>query len=174
MSMNLDPEQFNQLRRLLALKRHEQPHPRYFGQFSEQVIARIQAGEHGEEVTFWQQISFDAPWLQRLWAAFDTKPILAATVGVAACALLLSGVVLSDRTQGSDLAFPQGMVLPFDQHLAESPPASPVLATEAAIGLSSMNGLAVSEPRGSLFQQLERGRSERPFQATRVVFNPGN
>ena len=41
MSMNAEPENFDQLCRLLKLKRHESPPPRYFNDFSSQVIARI-------------------------------------------------------------------------------------------------------------------------------------
>jgi len=96
MSMYPDSENFDQLRRLLAVKRHEQPPLGYFHNFSPQVIARIRAGERAEPANAWARLFWDAPWLQRLWAAFETKPILAGAVGVACCALLLASVVLFD------------------------------------------------------------------------------
>ena len=98
MSMSEDTENFEQLRRLLALKRHEQPPPGFFNNFSRQVILRIQAGERGGEVTLLEQFSWEAPWLQRIWAALETKPILAGAFGLALCSLLIAGVVFADKT----------------------------------------------------------------------------
>ena len=96
MSMSQDTENFEQLRRLLALKRHEQPPPGYFNDFSRQVIVRIKAGERGEGGAFLERLLWEAPWLQRIWAALETKPILAGACGVAACGLLLMGVLYPD------------------------------------------------------------------------------
>ena len=73
MSMYPDSENFDQLRRLLAVKRHEQPPPGYFHNFSRQVIARIRAGERAEPANAWARLFWDAPWLQRLWAAFAPR-----------------------------------------------------------------------------------------------------
>ena len=82
MSMNQDTENFDQLRRLLALKRHEQPPPGYFNNFSSQVIARIKLGDEVRIGLFVERLLWEAPWLQRIWAALEAKPILA---GVLRC-----------------------------------------------------------------------------------------
>jgi hypothetical protein len=98
MSMSQDSQDFASLRRLLALKRHEQPPPGYFNDFSSQVIARIKAGDRGEEKAL-GRLFWEAPWLQRLWAALETKPILAGAFGTAVCALLIGGIVYSEKTE---------------------------------------------------------------------------
>jgi hypothetical protein len=96
MSMSQDSQDFTSLRRLLALKRYEQPPPGYFNHFSTQVIARIKAGEGAHESAL-GSLFWEAPWLQRLWAALETKPILASAFGAAVCVLLIGGVVYSER-----------------------------------------------------------------------------
>src|SRR5215469_12747680 len=91
------PDDFEQLRRVLALKRHEQPPPGYFHSFSHQVIVRIQAGELGDPVaeSFW---SFSGgSFLQRLWATLDARPVLAGAFGVAVCGFFVVGAFLSDN-----------------------------------------------------------------------------
>ena len=97
MSMNQDPENFDSLRRLLALKRYEQPPPRFFSDFSTQVIARIERGEAAERGLALESLLWDAPWLQRILAAFEAKPVLAGVFGVAICTLLISGVIYSEQ-----------------------------------------------------------------------------
>src|SRR5438094_5722 len=95
--MNPESQDFTQLRRLLALKRHEQPPPGYFNDFSGQVIARIRAGAPADRETGSERMVWEAPWLRRLWAAFETKPILAGAFGVLVCGLLLAGVIYSEQ-----------------------------------------------------------------------------
>lgn len=92
--MNPDSENFDSLRRLLALKRHEQPPPGYFNRFSREVIARIKAGESGGEMS-WQM-----PLWERLLGFFDVKPVFAGAFGMAVCALLISGVIASENSSG--------------------------------------------------------------------------
>src|SRR5712691_7763588 len=102
--MHPEQENFDSLRRLLALKRHEVPPPGYFHDFSGHVIARIRAGERPDRSGFWESLSWEAPWLQRIWGAFETKPILAGVLGMAVCGMLVSGVVYSQKPVRSDLA----------------------------------------------------------------------
>ena len=98
MSMYPDSQNFEQLRRLLALKRHEQPPPGYFNSFSAQVIARIKAGERGEDTSSLWQLFWEGNWLQKVWSAMESKPALAGAFGVMVCGLLLSGVIYSGTT----------------------------------------------------------------------------
>jgi hypothetical protein len=95
--MNQDNENFEPLCRLLAIKRHEIPPPGYFNDFSRQVIARIKAGERGDELGIVERFLWEAPWLQRVWAALEAKPILAGACSVAVCGLLIAGVIYSDK-----------------------------------------------------------------------------
>jgi hypothetical protein len=96
------PDDFEQLRRLLALKRHEQPPPGYFHGFSRQIIVRIQAGELGDqsEASFW---SFSGgSFIQRIWATLDARPVLAGAFGVAVCGFFVVGALLSDSAVARD------------------------------------------------------------------------
>src|SRR3954468_15863872 len=95
--MNPDSENFDSLRRLLALKRHEIPPPGYFDRFSRDVMARIKAGESGGT------IEVGASCFQRFAAMFDVKPIFAGAFGAAVCALVIAGITTSSEpaTQAS-------------------------------------------------------------------------
>src|SRR5689334_7299582 len=107
MSMYPDSENFEQLRRLLALKRHEQPPPGYFSNFSSQVCARIKAGERASDPGFFGLFS-NSYWLQRIWASLERQPVMAGALGMAACVFLLAGILYT--TEKSDM--PQQAYLP--------------------------------------------------------------
>lgn len=94
MSMIQDSENFEQLRRLLAVKRHEQPPPGYFHSFSREVIVRIKAGELGDSETKWW--AFDGSWLHWLWAGFERRPVLAGGVGLAFCGFFFAATLISE------------------------------------------------------------------------------
>jgi hypothetical protein len=101
MSMNMTPdhEDFHDLRRLLALKRHEQPPPGYFDRFSSEVIERIVAKQRLSERSLAERLfGPNAMWLRRLTARFQASPLLAGTFGATACALLVCGIVYSESS----------------------------------------------------------------------------
>ncbi len=74
--MQSSPENFESLQKLLRLKRHEHPHPRYFNDFSSRVIARIQAGEARVAPRWWEQFGI------------DLRAALTVGAGAAACVAL--------------------------------------------------------------------------------------
>jgi hypothetical protein len=58
--METEPNDFRDLRRLLALKRHECPPPGYFDRFSAKVVARLEAQRIHEATPLWRR------WLSEL------------------------------------------------------------------------------------------------------------
>jgi hypothetical protein len=76
--MGSPSDNFDSLQKLLRLKRHEQPPPRYFNDFSSRVIAGIERGENR------------ASWWERF--GIDLRPALAAATGAVACGLIVYGV----------------------------------------------------------------------------------
>ena len=59
--MNSDPNDFENLRKLLALKRYEQPPPGYFSRLPDRITARIERGEGQSD--FWER--FISPFILR-------------------------------------------------------------------------------------------------------------
>ena len=82
--MDSSPDNFEALEKLLRLKRHEQPPPRYFNDFSSRILARIEAGQ--ERASWWDRFGI------------DLRPAFAAGIGVLACGLVVYGVA----TAGGD------------------------------------------------------------------------
>jgi hypothetical protein len=160
--MNQDTENFEQLRRLLALKRHEQPPPGYFNDFSRQVILRIKAGERGEEGAFLERLLWEAPWLQRIWAALEAKPVMAGVFGVAVCGLLLTGVVYSDKTDVSSLALvPTTGSESAPMALANVSAADhPLLAKPVVLEPSSTNPITTAQTDESLLGDIGKLRAQ--------------
>lgn len=95
--MNQDQQNFESVRRLLALKRHEVPPPGYFNNFSRQVLARIRAGEAEESAGMVAAMPWLFSWLQKL----ETKPVFAGGFATALCLLLIFGAVLAQRPETS-------------------------------------------------------------------------
>jgi hypothetical protein len=90
--MNPEANDFETLRRLIALKRHEQPPPGYFSRLPDRIWARLERGEG--QPGFWEH------WLARL--AF--RPAFVYGFSLAALSALTVSVVYSVRTQPEDSA----------------------------------------------------------------------
>ncbi len=145
--MSHEPESFDALRRLIALKHHEQPPPGYFQHFSDQVILRIRNGERGAEATFLGRLFEGAPWLERLCTGFTTSPTLAGAFGLALCGLLVAGVVYSSNS---------GPVNPQDalRELTSDAPAGLQLVNQSSGFVSSTNGVLPQQAMPSLFDEF--------------------
>ena len=94
--MNSSPEDFEGLRRLLALKRHEQPPPGYFDHFSDKVIARIEA----------DGLVMRSSWWQRLFPELDARPVLVSAYGLVIVGLLVVGLGASQSLETAESASP--------------------------------------------------------------------
>ena len=88
------PEDFGQVRRLLTLKRHEQPPPGYFNELPRRVIARLDAARSAES----------ASWIERMIRIFELRPVLSGGFGVAAFGLLLFRLVALQQFEETPLA----------------------------------------------------------------------
>jgi len=172
MSMHPEQEDFEQLRRLLALKRYEQPPPRYFNEFSRQVIVRIQAGDQGLGKAEGQ--SWDSPWrpwLLRLWGALNARPVLAGACSVAALAALFSAVLLSDQAVSQVSVLPAAAQPDESSGLIASQNAGALFTRAAAVDLSSASPSAITaeqveqadQPRPSLFEEVRQIQAHRPY-----------
>jgi len=147
MSMNPEQESFEQLRRLLKLKRYEQPPPRYFNDFSSQVIGRIKMDARGGPASSVDDLSTASPWVRRLFDIFQTRPALFGGLGAAICALLISGVVYSEKPSGPQNLASESESDPQATALFQMPQASTHLAL-----VNSTN--PVIKIPGSLFDQV--------------------
>jgi hypothetical protein len=98
--MNTGMEDFEKLRKLLKLKRHEQPPPGYFNRFSGLVINRIE--KEVETGGDW----LEAPWLRKLLRTFETSPMVAGLFGATVCGVVIFGITAANQTsKGPAAAF---------------------------------------------------------------------
>jgi hypothetical protein len=145
--MNENENNFESLRRLLALKRHETPPPGYFENFSREVTARIRAGEGGST----ERRVLEAPWFFRVFLAFESKPAFAGGFAFALCLLLLVGIVYAERPDVAPQELLQtAQTSQADSQLAVATPVNliPQPADQPAF-LSSTNPVFNAQPAGS-------------------------
>ena len=167
------PDDFEQLRRLLALKRHEQPPPGYFHGFSRQVIVRIQAGDLGdpEEAAGW---SFGGgSLLQRIWATLDARPILAGAFGVAVCGFFVVGALISENgVTGTPITHgtPNEATMLVNAHFS-GPFGEPKAETEFPSTLGDP-APTYQPPPNSLFDELKKAQTPRQLSPQSAMPDP--
>jgi len=158
--MNENENDFKELKHLLKLKRHEIPPPGFFNHFSDEVVARIRAGENRSSVSVVEQLNDHAPWLVRFLRVFEAKPGVVGGFATSLCLMLLFGVVLAERSESG----PQSL-LTASSSQAGSVVASPVMASSGTPEFaSSEGGIAIStnaslQPIGSIFGSSAGGAS---------------
>ena len=86
-----NPDEFEKLKHLLALKRHEEPPPGYFDRLPGEVRARIARAEANPE-----------PWWRRWLETWDLSPALATSYAAVAVMLVLGGVWLAQQPGAQD------------------------------------------------------------------------
>jgi len=127
--MTEDSQNFEQLRRVLALKRHEIPPPGYFHHFSSEVILRIKAGEMGENEARWW--AFDGSWLKWFWTACERRPVLAGGASVALCGFFAAATFIS--ASGDVPAVAVSRNVPSNQYVAAQTPIASSVAPEISV-----------------------------------------
>ena len=132
-------ENFEDLKKLLKLKRYEIPPPGYFNNFSGDVVSRIRAGEAGGQ-SFFERIQADSGFWGNILFVFQRKPGLIGGLATSMCLLLLFGVVLLDHSESGQMAT--------DAVTAEASPSapdvSPTLASAISLEPSDTGGIAVN------------------------------
>ena len=140
--MNSDPREFEALRRIMALKRHEQPPPGYLGQLPGRIRARIERGEG--QLNVWDRLS----------ANFSLRPTLAYAFGLTVCGALGLSAISMVREEMARAADPSPGVIvkgpaPAGQFAVQFKPEPPTL--HVANWLGNTNPTADTEPQLSLF-----------------------
>ena len=81
-----NPDEFESLKKLLALKRHEEPPPGYFDRLPGEIRARIAHAQASQE-----------PWWRRWLASWDLSPALATSYAVVAVTLVVGGIWMTKQ-----------------------------------------------------------------------------
>jgi hypothetical protein len=137
--MSETEKNFESLRRLLALKRHEVPPPGYFDDFPDQVRVRLRTGSRRESFSLMDELLEQAPWLAKGLEVFEMKPAFAGVFASALCLLLLFGVVYAERPESASKPLLSAAIPAAATSLAAvSPPALAQPAEETGI-VSSTN-----------------------------------
>ena len=151
-------QKFEELKKLLKLKRHELPPPGFFNHFSDEVVSRIRAGEARRGGPMIDRLNDSAPWVVNFLRFFEAKPGVVGAFATSLCLLLVFGVVLAQRSESG----PQNLLTATADNPSGTSTASTTtgsVASQFASAASlSEGGIAIStnaslQPVASLFGQ---------------------
>jgi len=92
--MSTGTEDFEELRKLLKVKRYEQPPPGYFNGFSTRVMTRLERDCRSTPGLL-DRLARTFPWLKTTLRLLEQNPIGAGIFGVGVCGLVISGAAFS-------------------------------------------------------------------------------
>jgi len=151
--MNPEPQDTSRLQKLLALKRHERPPPRFFNDFSDRVISRLHSPGAIEP----------AYWWQRLGLELDVKLAAIFAFGLVVCGLFLFGV--TSAMQGEET----GPVAHATPGNAPGPAATSPRVALVAGGVGVPRGIA-----GSTDPVISTPSASSPFNQFSLLAQRGN
>jgi hypothetical protein len=149
-------DNFQDLKRLLKLKRHEIPPPGFYNHFSDDIMARIRGGESGGGHIL-ERISSESTFLGAWLRFFEARPGIIGAAATGLCMLLLVAVILVDHSESGGAA--GGMLISQAMPAATDASASPTVASAVTLAPAADNsGITVStnpvsslQPVASLF-----------------------
>ena len=130
-------DSFDSLKRVLRVKRYEQPPPRYFNEFSGRLISRLASGEG--RTSWWERFGF------------DLRPAFAAGVGIVACVLVVYGVATTETGEG----FSEAGVVPMGN-------SAPALSAAPGLSIAASSTNPVSSYGTPIDRNAFRGGSLVP------------
>ena len=136
-----DNKEFEALRQLLALKRHEVPPPGYYDSFHARVARRIRMVDHMEEHGDDEQFKKIAPWLFSFLNLAQQRPGLMWASAVAAFVIFAAGIVYLNRPEEAPVV--AGINVPAADSVPLALPQSVAEAEFASAG-SNANGTALA------------------------------
>ena len=152
--MNNEHDKQDELQRVLALKRHERPPPRFFKGFSDKVIDRLHSPEPPADQTWWQRLGLD----------IDSKPLLVCASGIVVCGLLGVGLLASLRVErpkpvprSPDDQSQFVVAPPVNVLTAPAPQIAPVVRAEEMPGVGDPVMVSESSPFSQI--KLQSGRT---------------
>jgi hypothetical protein len=154
--MNEEQQNFDELKRLLKLKRLELPPSGYFNSFSDQIVSRLRAGEAEAGMTVVGQLEEKAPWMLYFFRLFDARPGMAGGLAVSMCMLLLFGVVyaeFSESSTGSDMGLAETVAVDSSPALASVGMSAPALMAHSGGIVASTNPVTTLQPVTTMFGQ---------------------